>query len=126
MGLRGPGMSIQRCDPYPAHQGGHVLPADDDAAQPEQVPEHPAPSEGMLQMKLVQLAHQGQGGRQPRLGRLVDRRPGHGYELTLARDGQRVRLTDHRLPLASGSRPSAPVKKTRSPWPAGRSSHATP
>ena len=29
VGLGGPGMPVQRFDPHPPHQGGHVLPADD-------------------------------------------------------------------------------------------------
>ena len=60
VGLGGPGMPVQRLDAHPPHQGGHVLAPDGHPAQPQQISEYPAPGAGMLQVQLVELAHQGQ------------------------------------------------------------------
>ena len=65
--LGGPGVPVERLDPHPAHQGGHVLAAHGHAVEAQQVPEHPAPGKGMQQMQFVELPHQGQGGCRDRL-----------------------------------------------------------
>ena len=46
-------------DPHPAHQGGHVLPADAHALEVQQIPEQPAAGKGILEMQGIHLAHIG-------------------------------------------------------------------
>lgn len=70
--LGGPGVPVERLDPHPAHQGGHVLAAHLDAPEPEEILEYPAPGEGVLEMELVEVAHEGQVLSGHRLRRVVD------------------------------------------------------
>jgi hypothetical protein len=93
-------------------QRRHVLAIDREALAPQQIAQHAAPRERMLQMQLVDAPHQHRGRLRRWWRPVVHRRARHVEQLRLAHDRQRVGRIDHRFALASPIRPSAPAKKS--------------
>jgi len=85
----------------------------------QQIAQHPGAGERMLQVQLVDAAHQRQVGGADRLGVVVDGAAADGEQLGLPLDGQRVGAVDHRFALSSPALVSAPSKKSFSSasWP---------
>ena len=76
MALAGPWHTIHHGDTHAPHQGGHLPPANGVPLVPSQIAQHPCSRKRILQMPLIDPAHQGQCrlGDRPRL--IVGRRPG--------------------------------------------------
>ena len=93
--------------PHPVPPGGHALAA--------QMPHHlPAAVERVLQVQLVQPAHQRRVLRALALRRVVLRRPAHAEQFALAGQRQPAAEVDHADALGSAQRANPRRKKSRS------------
>lgn len=73
---------------------------------------HPASGERIVQMQLVDPAHQNQIGRRRRPRQVIDAATADAEQPGLAGNGKVVGPVDHRFPLNSPALPSAPAKKS--------------
>ncbi len=121
MPLSGAGLAIHGGDPHAPHEAGHTPPPNGLAVLSEESAQHPSPGKGILEMQLVNPAHQGQFaiGHGRRL--IVGRRACHAEQLALPNDRQGMSSVDHRVALSTPALMSAP-SKNRSPAPVARSS----
>jgi hypothetical protein len=87
MPLAGAGLAVDGRNPHPPHQGGHVPPTDPLALLPEEIAQHPGARKGILQMQLVNPAHQAQHGRRHRGRPVVGRGARYAEQLALPDDG---------------------------------------
>ena len=111
--LRGPRAAIERLDAHRLHQRRHVEPAHLMAFGHQHSPEHPAAGERVVEVQLVDPAHEREigGGRRPR--QVVDAASADPERLRLAADAEAVGAVDHRFALANRpALPSAPDKKS--------------
>jgi hypothetical protein len=69
--------AVQRLDPHPPHQRRHRNPADHHPLGAQQVTQHPAAGEGMLEMQHIDPVHNRQPSRRHRPGQRVDAAPAH-------------------------------------------------
>ena len=69
----GVGLLVQRHDAHRPHQRGDVLAADEVAFAFEQVAQHAAAREGVLEVQLIDAAHQGQSLARSGPRQVVDR-----------------------------------------------------
>jgi hypothetical protein len=106
------GLAVQRLDAHAPHQRAHVPAADLDALQAQQVAQHAAARERVLQVQLVDAAHQRQLGLGDRLGVVVHRAPADAQQLGLPLDRQFGFTVDHRFALSNPALVSAPSKKS--------------
>ena len=90
------------------------MPAADFAAfRLQHVPQHPAARERMLEVQLVDAAHQSEISVRGRPGQIVNAAPADPERLRLPGERQFMGPVDHRLALASSpALPSAPAKKS--------------
>src|SRR4051794_8560284 len=97
---------------HPLHQRADMLPADLEALRRQQVTQHPAACERILEMQLIHAPHDGKIGVRdgPRL--VIDAALADTQQLRLLRDRQIVGTIDHRLGLSKPALPSAPSKKS--------------
>jgi hypothetical protein len=98
------GLAVQRLDAHAPHQRAHVPPADLDALQAQQVAQHAAAGERVLQVQLVDAAHQRQLGLGDRLGVVVHRAPADAQQLAC------------RLIGSSASRSIIALRSAIPPW----------
>jgi len=112
-------LAIERFDAHQAHQRADVTSSGFVPDGSEQVSQHACAGEGIVQMQAVDLAHQLEVGRRDRLFDVVQGATGNLQQFGLAGYGQGVLVIDHRLALASSTRPSARSKKSFSNanWP---------
>ena len=111
--LRGVRPAVDRLDAHPLHQRRDVTAADLAAFRLQHVPQHPAAREGMLEVQLVDPAHQREIGVRGRPRQIVDAAPADPERLRLSGERQFMGPVDHRLALASSpALPSAPAKKS--------------
>jgi hypothetical protein len=75
------GLAVQRLDAHAPHQRAHVPAADLDALQAQQVAQHAAARERVLQVQLVDAPHQRQLGLGDRLGVVVHRASADAQQL---------------------------------------------
>ena len=104
-----------RGEPYTADERRDLLDycqSDVDALVSEQVAQHPAARERVLQVQLVDAPHQLQVRFADRLEVVVHRAAADVQQLGLALDGQLVVTVDHRLALSNPALVSAPSKKS--------------
>ena len=87
-------------------------PAGANALPIQLVAQLPRAHERVLQVQLVELAHQRQIGRADRLRQVVDRASADVEQLGLARDGQFVITVDHGFALSNPALVSALSKKS--------------
>ena len=106
------GLAVQRLDAHAPHQRAHVPPPHIDAPQAQQIAQHAAAGERVLQMQLVDAAHQRQLALGNRLGVVVHRASADAQQLGLALDRQFVFALDHRFALSKPALLSAPSKKS--------------
>ena len=92
----------------------------------QQIAQHPAAGERMLEVQLVEAAHQPQIRIADRLGVVIDRPAADPHELGLALDRKGVIAVDHRFALSNPALVSAPSKKNHSPASTARSWRAAP
>jgi hypothetical protein len=78
----------------------------------EQIAQHPAAGERVVQMQLVDLAHQPQVFVRDRARLVVDRAAADAQHLSLLLDGKIVLRVDHRFALSNPALVSAPSKKS--------------
>ena len=111
-GFAGVRAAVDRLDPHALHQRRDMAAADRDALAVQQVAQHPAARERVVEMQLVDPAHDRQirGRHRPRL--VIDRAPADAQSLGLPRDGQIVVAVDHRFALSKPALVSAPSKKS--------------
>jgi hypothetical protein len=105
-------LAVQRLDAHAPHQRAHVAPTDGDALQAQEVAQHPATRERVLQVQFVEPAHQGELGLVHRLGVVVHRAPADAQQLGLPLDRQFGITVDHRFALSNPTLVSAPSKKS--------------
>src|SRR3954462_3187895 len=86
--------------------------ADVDPLLAEKIPQHPAAREGELQVQFVHPAHDGQIGRRPRSGQVIDAATADPKRLGLFGDRQIMGAVDHRFALSRPALLSAPDKKS--------------
>ena len=82
-------------------------PANGLAILPEQIAEHPGPGKGILEMQLVNPAHQGQLGISHGRRLIVGRRASHSEQLALPDNREGVGSVDHRFALSKPALMSA-------------------
>lgn len=88
-------------------------PADLDAFPPQQVAQHPAARERIVQVQLVHAPHDRQIGRANRPGQIIDATSADPQFLRLPRYGQAVRTIDYRFAFVNRpALPSASAKKS--------------
>ena len=89
-----------------------MLAADLEALRRQQVTQHPAACERILEMQLIHTPHDGKIGVRdgPRL--VIDAAPADTQQLRLPRDRQIIGTIDHRFALSKPALPSAPSKKS--------------
>ena len=104
--------AVERLDPHAPHQRRDVPAADRDALATQQVAQHPAARERVVQMQLVDPPHHRQIGRRHRPRQVVDAAPAELQDLRLPRQRQLVRAVDHRFALSMPALLSAPAKKS--------------
>lgn len=84
------GLRRQGFDAHSLHERGHMAPAHRDVFALELAAQHARAHEGVLQMQLVDAAHQRQLGLAGRPGQVVDRAPADAQQAGLACDRQGV------------------------------------
>ena len=82
--LRGVRLAIDRLDRHALHQRGDVQASGHDAFAGEQIAEHPAARERIIEMQFVDPAHQRQIGRRHRPGQVIDAAPADPEHLRLS------------------------------------------
>jgi hypothetical protein len=75
--------AIQRLDAHPPHHRAHSLSADDDALATQQVTQHPAARERVVQMQRVDPAHDRQVSRRHGLRFIVKAAPAEPQQARL-------------------------------------------
>jgi hypothetical protein len=106
------GLAVQRLDAHAPHQRAHVPAADLDALQAQQVAQHAAAGKRVLQVHLVDAAHQRQLGLAHRLGVVVHRAAADAQQLACRLIGSSCFAVDHRFALSNPALVSAPSKKS--------------
>src|SRR3954454_24322981 len=99
-----------------------MLTADLEALRRQEIAQHPAACERILEMQLIHPSHDGKVGVRDGPRPVIDASPADAQHLCLARDRQIVGTVYHRFALSRPALPSAP-SKNRSPASALRSSH---
>ena len=106
------GPAIDRLDPHPLHQSRHMPAAYNDAAAPQQIPQHPRARKGVIEMQFVEAAHQLQILGRDRPQHVVDRAARDAQRLRLPGDRKIVIAVDHLFALSNPALVSAPDKKS--------------
>ena len=104
--------AIQRLDPHAPHHRGHPLAADRDAFAAQQVAQHPAAGERVVQVQRVDPPHDRQVGRRHRPRFVVEAAAAQPQQRRLPRQLQSVAAVDHRFALSRPALLSAPDKKS--------------
>ena len=93
-------------------QGAHVAAPDGNPPPREEAPEQPRARGRLVEVQLIESAHQREIRRWHGARLIIDRPPADAERGGLARQGQRVRAVDHRLALSRPALPSARSKKS--------------
>src|SRR4029077_336755 len=111
-GFRSVRPPVDRLDPHPPHHRDDALATDLHALVVQQISQHPAARERVVEMQFVDPAHDRQIPRRywPRL--VVQAAPAELQKLRLTRQRQGMRTVDHRLALSMPALLSAPSKKS--------------
>src|SRR3974377_2353032 len=111
-GLAGVRAPIDRLDPHALHQCHDMAAANRNALAVQQIAQHSAPRERVIQMQLVDPPHDLQvlDRDGPRL--VIDGGPADVQSLRLPGDGKIVIAVDHRFALSMPALVSAPSKKS--------------
>src|SRR5262249_61102095 len=99
-------------DAHLRHEGRHMLAANSVALLAQQIAQHAATGERMIQVQFVDPTHKCQVGRRCRSRHVVHRGAREPQKLRLASNRKSVLGIDHRFALASSIRPSAMDKKS--------------
>ena len=111
LALAGAGLGRQGLDAHALHERADVAPADLHAFARELPAQHASAHEGVLQVQLVDAAHERLVGLTDRPRQAIHRAAAHAQQLGLARDGQRVVSVDHGFALSNPALVSARSKK---------------
>src|SRR5579863_7187279 len=111
-GPGGAGPAIDGLDAHPSHQRAQMAPADLETLAAEQIAQHPAAGERVVQMQLVDLPHPPQVGFRDRPRLVVDAAAADAQRFRLLLDGKIMLGVDHRLALSNPALVSAPSKKS--------------
>ena len=114
VGHAGARLPVDRLHAHQPHQTAHPVPADDHALAAQMARHLPAAVECMLQVQLVQPAHQRQVLRALPKRLVVLRRATHAEQPALARQREAAAAVDHRGPLRTAQRANPRRKKSRS------------
>jgi hypothetical protein len=104
--------AIQRFDPHASHHRRHPIPADRHSLAAQQVTQHPAARERIVQMQGVNPSHDRKVRRRHRPGRVVEIAATELQQVSLPEQRQIVAAIDHRFALSRPALPSAPDKKS--------------
>src|ERR1019366_8295950 len=104
--------AVDRLDPHALHQRRDMTAANRNAFAPQQIAQHPAAREGIIEMQLVDAPHDLQVLRRDRPRLVIDGAPADVQRLRLPRKGEIVALVDHRFALNKPALVSAPSKKS--------------
>ena len=88
-----------------------MLAADPDALAAQQIAQHPAAGERVVEMQLVDPPHHRQIGRRHRARPVIEAAPAELQNLGLPGQRKLVLTVDHRFALSMPALPSAPAKK---------------
>src|SRR3954468_21555427 len=89
-----------------------MLTADLEALRRQEIAQHPAACERILEMQLIHPSHDGKVGVRDGPRPVIDASPADAQHLCLARDRQIVGTVYHRFALSRPALPSAPSKKS--------------
>ena len=110
--LRGVRPAIERLDRHALHHRSNPAATDRDALAAQQVAQHPAARERVVEMQLVDPPHDRKIRRRYRTGPVVEAAAAQLQKLCLPRQRERMLAVDHRLALSMPALPSAPAKKS--------------
>src|ERR1035438_3451619 len=118
-GFGGVGAAIDGLHAHPSHQRFDMPAANFQALLAKQIAQHPAAGERIVEMQLVDLAHQPQVCNRDRMRLVVDRAAADVKNLGLLRDGKIMLGVNHLFTLSNPALVSAPSKKSfsRVNWP---------
>ena len=97
--------------PHPPHHRRDPLPADRDALAAQQVTQHPAARERIVQVQLIDPPHDRQLGGRHRTGIVIQAAAADPQQLRLSAQRQFVVAVDHRFALSRPALPSAAGQK---------------
>src|SRR3954468_24422291 len=89
-----------------------MLTADLEALRRQEIAQHPAACERILEMQLIHPSHDGKVGVRDGLRPAIDARPADAQQLCEAGERQSGATLYHRFALSSPALPSAPSKKS--------------
>jgi hypothetical protein len=104
--------AIERLDPHAPHHRRDPLAADRDALATQQIAQHPAARERVVEMQFVDPPHHYQIGRRHRPGPVVEAASAQLEDRGLPDQGELVLAVDHRFALNMPALLSAPAKKS--------------
>ena len=103
--------AIDRGDAHALHHRRDALTADLDALAAQQIAQHPAAGERVVEMQLVDPPHDRQIGRRHRPRTVVKATSAQLQDCRLSGQRKLVLTVDHRFALSMPALPSAPAKK---------------
>ena len=110
--LAGVRPAIDRLDSHALHQRRHMATADRDALALQEIAQHPAACEGVVEMQFVEPPHDLQVLGRNRPGLIVDGATANVQDLRLPGERQVVIAVNHRFALSKPALVSAPSKKS--------------
>src|SRR3954454_8490043 len=112
--LRRVGLAVDRLDPHPPHQRGNQFPANHHPLATQQVAQHPAARQRVVQMQLIDPTHDRKLRRRNRPRLVVEGAPAQPQQLGLPPQRKAMVTVDHRFALSKPAWLSAPAKKSLS------------
>src|SRR6202789_1752059 len=104
--------AVDRLDPHPPHHRRDPLPTDRDAFATQQIAQHPAARERMIEVQLIDPPHDRQISRRNRTGIVIQAATADPEYLSLSAQWQLVPAVNHRFALSNPALPSAADKKS--------------
>ena len=104
--------AIQRLNAHAPHHRPHHLPADDNTLAAQQIPQHPATREWVIQMQGIDPSHDRKLGRRHRPWFIVEAAPAEPQQFRLLHQRKVMAPVDHRFALGRPALLSALDKKS--------------
>src|SRR5476651_1678874 len=111
-GFRRIRIAIKRLDPHPLHHPRDALATDPDTLSPQQIAQHPAARERVVEMQLIDPPHDRQIARRYRTGPVVEATAAQLQDLGLPGQRKIMLTVNHRFALSMPALLSAPAKKS--------------